>query len=334
MVEKSRKTVRMTVSSALKARRLPIKSRPRLAQFLLISLGLHLLAGLIHYLIPEKVIEKVLTKPIKVRFLPLEPKMPKEPTFIQDPGLGKKEAPKTDRLISHFDSKAHSNVKSKEKNVYKDRKEMIPKSAEVRSEKKGLSSEKSKPVKKRIPLKTKKQVPKKKMPELKIAKLESTQPKGKRTEPRLPSKVLNPIGVLAMLENLDTSKYASLGNGLLDVDDDELISLGTKEVKYADYFSRIKLQIEQVWTYPLEAARRGISGEITLKFKLSNGGDLVGVRMVTSSGTKVLDRAALQAVKKAAPYYPFPPEINKEKITILATFIYRPTYSNTVSSYR
>ena len=138
-----------------------------------------------------------------------------------------------------------------------------------------------------------------------------------------------------MLDSLDASKYMSLDDDLLDFGDDaEPISLDTKETKYADYFSRIKFQIEKVWTYPLEAARRGISGEITLKFKLSRRGNLVGIRMVDGSGTEVLDRAALQAVKRAAPYYPFPPEITKNKITILATFVYSPTYGNNVNSYR
>ena len=141
------------------------------------------------------------------------------------------------------------------------------------------------------------------------------------------------IGAMAMLNGLNVDKYASVDNNQME-DDDEPISLDTKETKYADYFARIKFQIEQVWAYPLEAARRGISGQITLKFKLSREGNLVGIRLVNSSGTRTLDEAALQAVKQAAPYYPFPPNINKAKITILATFIYSPSYRDNFYSYQ
>ena len=137
------------------------------------------------------------------------------------------------------------------------------------------------------------------------------------------------IGVMAMLNKLDADKYASLETGTIE-DDDEAISLNTKETKYADYFARVKFQIEQVWTYPMEAARHGVSGQSTLKFKLSREGNLVGVRLVESSGTSTLDEAALKAVKKASPYYPFPPNFQKDSITILATFIYSPTYSNSM----
>ncbi len=335
MADNPQRVARMAVSTAQKARHLLIKPRPRLARFLMVSLGVHLLAGLVNYFLPEKVIEKSLTKPVKVRFLPPEPKTQNVPTFVEAPEPKKREIPETDKLISRLSSKAHSNVRPKNQKVQKNHRTTIPKSVSVGSKMRRLSSEKSKPSKERIPIKKKKKVPKRKMPKLKTAETRITRPESKKIEPLTArEKTPNSLGVLAMLESLDASKYASSDNNLLDIDDDEPVSLDTRETKYADYFSRIKFQIEKIWTYPLEAARRGISGEITLKFKLSKEGNLVGVRMVDSSGTEVLDRAALQAVKGAAPYYPFPPEITKDKITILATFVYSPTYGNNVYSYR
>ena len=98
----------------------------------------------------------------------------------------------------------------------------------------------------------------------------------------------------------------------------------TRESRYASYFARIKRQIEQVWGYPNEAQRKGITGELTLRFQISRDGNLTNVRLIHGSGYNVLDEAALQAVKSAAPYYPFPVTIDRETLAILANFIYSP----------
>ena len=52
------------------------------------------------------------------------------------------------------------------------------------------------------------------------------------------------------------------------------------------------------------------------------------VRLVDPSGSNLLDDAAVNAVKGAAPYYPFPVTIERDTLSILATFIYSPAYSN------
>ena len=132
---------------------------------------------------------------------------------------------------------------------------------------------------------------------------------------------------LAFLDGFDAKKFAKMNTTPGEEgDDDEPISLNTTETKYASYFARIKHQIERVWAYPEEAARRGVSGEITLRFQISKDGNLVGVYLVDASGSELLDIAAMKAVKGAAPFYPFPLTITKEKLSILATFIYSPTY--------
>jgi periplasmic protein TonB len=44
--------------------------------------------------------------------------------------------------------------------------------------------------------------------------------------------------------------------------------------------------------------------------------------LVESSGYPVLDNEALRAVKAAAPFDPFPPQMGNESWNILATFHY------------
>lgn len=163
--------------------------------------------------------------------------------------------------------------------------------------------------------------------------------------PRLESRIQIPVGQtkkdptaaskpseknpsLALWDGFDPEKYAALdtNEGTMDMDDDEPISLDTQESEYISYFTRIKHQIERVWVYPTAAAARGISGKLTLRFQISKDGNLMGVRLTDKSGSEILDLAAIKAVKGAAPYYPFPEHIKREKLSILATFIYSPSY--------
>ncbi len=143
--------------------------------------------------------------------------------------------------------------------------------------------------------------------------------------PPVSSKFMDSKGTLAMLDGLNQEKYAPQNPQVEEkeeLDDDEPISLNTKEAKYASYFGRIKQQIQRVWVYPSQGTKRTLSGELTLKFEISKDGNLLSLRLINSSGSNILDANAVKAVRGAAPYYPFPITITKKKLSILATFVY------------
>ena len=143
--------------------------------------------------------------------------------------------------------------------------------------------------------------------------------------PPVSSKFMGSKGTLAMLDELNKEKYAPKNPQVEEkeeLDDDEPISLDTKEAKYVSYFSRIKQQIQRVWVYPSQGIKRTLSGELTLKFEISKDGNLLSLRLINSSGSNILDANAVKAVRGAAPYYPFPITITKKKLSILATFVY------------
>lgn len=104
------------------------------------------------------------------------------------------------------------------------------------------------------------------------------------------------------------------------------ISLDSVNPLYKSYFKSIAHQIERVWVYPSEAAKREMSGTLTLRFRISRDGKLMTARVVDGSGHEILDYAAIKAVKEAGPFDPFPANIDKDKLSILATFIYSPNY--------
>ena len=104
--------------------------------------------------------------------------------------------------------------------------------------------------------------------------------------------------------------------------DKELISIDTQELKYADYFATIKEHIFQVWTYPVEALKKGITGKGSLKLTINRDGNLVDINVVNSSGHKILDEATIKAFKEASPFKPIPDTLNKDKLVISTTFSY------------
>ena len=321
-------------ASVRKFRNFVIKQKPRLTKFMILSLFLHIVGVYANYIFPEKKIESSGKKLLKVRFIPPGVEKSKTLKFVKNQNSEKLKSHKTEKLISNSKSRAYS-TQSKKKKQAPNFKTIISKQSGQRAVAKKTAALKLTSEKRPIRKRAKKNPHKKQLQVLRQTKMAKVQDQ-KKDKTEGTSRVKRhdkSIGAMAMLNNLNADKYASLDSSQME-DDDEPISLDTKETKYADYFARIKFQIERVWAYPLEAARRGISGQITLKFKLSRQGNLVGIRLINGSGTLALDEAALQAVKKAAPYYPFPPNINKEKITILATFIYSPSYRDNIYSYQ
>ncbi|MGE5850168.1 MAG: energy transducer TonB [Candidatus Methylomirabilota bacterium] len=120
-------------------------------------------------------------------------------------------------------------------------------------------------------------------------------------------------------------QIASLGSGLYgDVDEPakQTLPLDSKDPVYLPYLARLKRRIQNEWVYPEEAWRRGVSGELLLVFTLNKNGSLTNVRLVHSSGFPILDEEALRAIKQAAPYDPFPPQMGEEPWNISASFHY------------
>ena len=56
--------------------------------------------------------------------------------------------------------------------------------------------------------------------------------------------------------------------------------------------------------YP--ASARGASGTVVVRFELSRTGDVIGSTVTKSSGNALLDREALNLLRRASPFPPFP----------------------------
>ncbi len=146
--------------------------------------------------------------------------------------------------------------------------------------------------------------------------------------PSLPALKGQPPAVGPMRPSL-RDQIASLGSGLTADPGGtakQTINLDSREPQFSPYLARLKRRIEREWVYPEEAQRHGVGGELLLVFTLNKTGTLTSIQLVQTSGYPVLDAEALRAVKAAAPFDPFPPQLGEEPWNIAASFHYNLPY--------
>jgi protein TonB len=66
--------------------------------------------------------------------------------------------------------------------------------------------------------------------------------------------------------------------------------------------SLIRNHLERFKYYPASAHRRGITGEVEVAFELNDQGEAGELKILSGSGYTVLDRAALETVRRAEPF--------------------------------
>ena len=106
---------------------------------------------------------------------------------------------------------------------------------------------------------------------------------------------------------------------------EETISLDTRDKRYVSYTGIIKKRLASYWGYPREAKEQLMEGRSHVLFSLSREGMLTGITVTGSSGHEILDREAVDAIKRSAPFPPFPDSITAGRLNINVTFDYRLT---------
>lgn len=108
-----------------------------------------------------------------------------------------------------------------------------------------------------------------------------------------------------------------------------LTSVSARRTSDAYYLQSWRRRVEQVGNlnYPEEARQKQLYGDLKLLVTLKPDGTLQAVRVLVSSGHKVLDDAALRIVRLAAPYPPFPEEMKKstDLLEIVRSWQFRPS---------
>ena len=94
----------------------------------------------------------------------------------------------------------------------------------------------------------------------------------------------------------------------------KFISASTKEYKYAAYMEAWRTKVERVGNlnYPDDARKNSLTGSLILDVALNADGSVDQITVRRSSGSKILDDAAVQIVELSSPFAPFPSQIREE----------------------
>jgi protein TonB len=114
-----------------------------------------------------------------------------------------------------------------------------------------------------------------------------------------------------------------------------LTSVSARSAVDAYYLQAWRRKVETIGNlnYPDEARRKSLYGSLRLLVAITPDGGLKEVRVLDSSGHKVLDDAAIRIVRLAAPYAPFPPEMRADTdvLEIIRTWQFRKNHYSSSS---
>lgn len=144
---------------------------------------------------------------------------------------------------------------------------------------------------------------------------------------------LKPIKIDPVDKNLPDSLVESVG--MPDIPNDTGLKItnwhadhqiGTSDyITTNDYFEMVRLRIESHKKYPSAAKTRGIEGRATIRFVISQDGQVTSLGIVKSARHGTLNRAALNAVKEASPFPRPPRNLFKGPIPLEITIMFELT---------
>lgn len=105
-----------------------------------------------------------------------------------------------------------------------------------------------------------------------------------------------------------------------------LTSVSTKTAQEAAYMNYFEERVERVGNlnYPREARAQRLVGRVQLIVVILPNGSVDRVQVSTSSGTKILDQAAVRSVQLASPFRAFPKELrDRDEIHVIRTWQYQ-----------
>ncbi len=164
-----------------------------------------------------------------------------------------------------------------------------------------------------------------------VAKTQQKEVNAKKSSPQLFDDNFDPYAALIkkdMAQELKKFSQGEMATGvgsspttndhLVEIDESLITKLNTKEYKYYGYYHRMRLQLNQWWQPKVREKitriirrDRNIASETDkvtrLVITLDNKGALVKVQVISESGFRDLDDAAIEAFRAAAPF-PNPPK--------------------------
>ena len=101
------------------------------------------------------------------------------------------------------------------------------------------------------------------------------------------------------------------------------VDLENPDSAHRGYIARVRERVHAHMVYPRGAAERGIGGEPQVEFRIGREGRVECVALRRSSGSELLDRYVLSAVRLAQPFAALPAQVLSPLLPVSATFRFR-----------
>ncbi len=106
------------------------------------------------------------------------------------------------------------------------------------------------------------------------------------------------------------------GEGRADGEGGKYRSIASFGFKHVSYLLAMQRKIELVFAVPPFVPHHGAVGVPIVGFTVRRNGELAEAVLLRSSGYPAVDQALIKAVRRAAPYHPFPDDMPDQEISI------------------
>ena len=107
-----------------------------------------------------------------------------------------------------------------------------------------------------------------------------------------------------------------------DIAEGDTKFLNSDDILFGSFLRRFESAVYGVWRYPQEAAMKGIEGITPVRISFNRKGEIIGVRLLESSGAKILDEEVFRTLKMIGPVGGFPKGYDKDEFHLIAFFHY------------
>lgn len=121
---------------------------------------------------------------------------------------------------------------------------------------------------------------------------------------------------MAMLEESYRRKFED------EVAEGDTRFLNSDDILFGSFLRRFETAVYGVWRYPQEAAMKGVEGITPVRISFNRRGEITGVRLLESSGAKVLDDEVFRTLRLIGPVGGFPKGYDKDEFHLIAFFQY------------
>jgi protein TonB len=98
------------------------------------------------------------------------------------------------------------------------------------------------------------------------------------------------------------------------------VSLGRLRESYK---AALLAAIERHKFYPARARRRGLEGQVLVRFRINADGQVEAISLAESCGSGLLDRAALRTIERLGKLAPLPPALGLSHWDLMVPIEYR-----------